>query len=67
MSWYEGIKKAQMVYAIYAQRDYEIAELYELYSTKEKADSALKDLLDEQGKPKELGVDDFYITELKVL
>ena len=56
-----------MVYAIYAQRDYEIAELYELYSTKEKADSALKDLLDEQGKPKELGVDDFYITELKVL
>ena len=55
-----------MVYGIFAQRDYEVGELYELYSTKEKAEAALKDLVDEQGKPKELGVDDFYINELKV-
>ena len=67
MSWYEEIKKAQMVYAIYAQRDYEIAELYALYSTEEKAEAALKDLLDERGKPKQLGVDDFYITPLDVI
>lgn len=66
MNWKEEIKKAQMVYGIFAQRDYEISELYELHSTKEKAEAALKDLIDEQGKPKELGVDDFYVTELKV-
>ena len=67
MNWKEEIKKAQVIYGIFAQRDYEISELYDLYSTKEKAEAALKDLVDEQGKPKELGVDDFYINELKVL
>ncbi len=67
MNWKEEIKKAQMVYGIFAQRDYEVGELYELHSTKEKAEAALKNLVDEQGKPKELGVDDFYINELKVL
>lgn len=66
MNWKEEIKKAQTIYGIFAQRDYEIAELHALYTGKEKAEAALKDLLDEQGKPKELGVDDYYITELKV-
>ena len=66
MNWKGEIKKAQMVYGIYGQRDYEISELYGLYSTKEKAEAALKDMLDEKGNPKKLGVDDFYIVELKV-